>query len=113
MRECMLFILLFCCSANFIAQIIENPAFENSDVPTFHIKKVEITKDTTYIFCLYYAEARYIIIPFVVSILPVKIYFSLIFFNISNALASIGVSGLSSASFFRTGIALSVWSFLI
>ena len=58
MRKCMLFILLFCCSANFIAQTIENPAFENSDVPTFHIKKVEITKDTTYIFCLYYAEAR-------------------------------------------------------
>lgn len=39
------------------AQTVENPAFEKSETPAFHIKKVEITEDTTYIFCLYYAEA--------------------------------------------------------
>lgn len=39
------------------AQTILNPVFERSDVPTFYIKKVEITKDTTYVYCLFYAEA--------------------------------------------------------
>lgn len=52
------FILLFiiCCSSSF-AQTVEDPAFEKSETPVFYIKKVEITKDTTYVFCLYYAEA--------------------------------------------------------
>ena len=38
-------------------QTIENPAFERCDVPAFHITKVEIKRDTTYVFCSYYAEA--------------------------------------------------------
>lgn len=40
-----------------MAQTIVNPAFGRSDIPAFYIKKVEITKDTTYVFCQYYAEA--------------------------------------------------------
>lgn len=35
------------------------------------------------------------------------------FFNSSWTFAAIGVSGLSSASFTNTGMALSIWSFLI
>lgn len=38
------------------AQIIENPVFDRTDVPSFHIDKIEITKDTTFVYCTYYAE---------------------------------------------------------
>lgn len=38
------------------AQIIENPVFDRTDVPAFHVNKVEITKDTTYLYCSYKAE---------------------------------------------------------
>lgn len=38
------------------AQTIQNPSFDRSDVPSFHITKVDITKDTTYVFCSYYGE---------------------------------------------------------
>ena len=58
MKKIILFIHLFCCSINSIAQQIDNPAFERSDIPAFHITKVEITKDTTYVFCSYYGEAN-------------------------------------------------------
>ena len=57
MKKNLIFILLLFCIINSIAQTIENPAFERSDVPAFHITKVEITKDTTYVICLYYGEA--------------------------------------------------------
>ena len=40
-----------------IAQIIENPTFDRSDEAIFHITRVKIAKDTTYVFCSYYAEA--------------------------------------------------------
>lgn len=40
-----------------IAQIYEHPVFDRSDEAAFHITKVKITKDTTYVFCAYYAEA--------------------------------------------------------
>lgn len=42
---------------NSMAQTIVNPAFDRSDILDFYIKEVEITKDTTYVFCRYYAEA--------------------------------------------------------
>lgn len=52
------FVILLCLGyTNSLAQIIENPTFERSDIPAFYIKKVEITKDTTFVSCLYYAEA--------------------------------------------------------
>ena len=38
------------------AQTIENPVFERCDVPAFHINKVEITSDTTFIYCTYHAD---------------------------------------------------------
>ena len=52
-----LFAILFACSITGTTKIIENPAFDKSDTPTFFIKKVEITTDTTYVFCSYYAKA--------------------------------------------------------
>ena len=55
---CILFLLFFISiNVKIVAQTIENPAFSRSDVPAFHITKVKITEDTTYIFCSYYAEA--------------------------------------------------------
>ena len=39
-----------------LAQLIENPVFDRSDVPAFRVEKVEITHDTTYFHCLYQAE---------------------------------------------------------
>jgi tetratricopeptide (TPR) repeat protein len=46
------FLYNFICSA----QVIENPVFDRTDVPSFHIDKIEITKDTTFVYCTYYAE---------------------------------------------------------
>ena len=39
------------------AQVFENPVFDRSDVSAFRVKKVEINKDTTYVYCSYSAEA--------------------------------------------------------
>ena len=51
-------ILSLCFNIISIAQeIIENPVFDRSDVPEFHVEKVVITQDTTYIYCFYEAEA--------------------------------------------------------
>lgn len=51
-----LFILLFG-SINTYAKIIENPVFDRKDVEGFRVDKVEITKDTTFLYCSYYAVA--------------------------------------------------------
>jgi hypothetical protein len=32
------------------AQVIENPVFDRSDIPEFHVEKVVITQDTTYVY---------------------------------------------------------------
>lgn len=40
-----------------VAQIIENPVFDRKDVPEYRVEKVECTKDTTYVYCSYSAEA--------------------------------------------------------
>ena len=57
MRKLVVFciLLLFIGYAN--AQVVENPIFDRSDVPSFRVKKVEITKDTTYVYCSYSADA--------------------------------------------------------
>ena len=39
------------------AQVVENPVFDRTDVPAFRVQKIEIKKDTTYIYCSYFAEA--------------------------------------------------------
>lgn len=38
------------------AQVIENPVFDRTDTPSFHIDKIEITKDTTFVYCSCSAE---------------------------------------------------------
>ncbi len=39
------------------AQVIENPVFDRTDVPAFRVQKIEIQKDTTYIYCTFSAAA--------------------------------------------------------
>lgn len=55
-REFLFIVLLSLCLFSY-AQVYENPTFERSDVPAFYIRKVKITKDTTYVFCSFYAVA--------------------------------------------------------
>lgn len=49
---CFLFCLIVCFS-----QTIINPVFDRTDTPAFRVEKVEITLDTTYVYCSYSAEA--------------------------------------------------------
>lgn len=42
---------LICCCMDVAAQVIENPVFDRTDNISFRIKKVELTKDTTYLYC--------------------------------------------------------------
>ena len=54
------FLTIICCIVSSIesfAQEILEPVFDRSDVPEFHVEKVVITQDTTYIYCFYKAEA--------------------------------------------------------
>lgn len=39
------------------AQVVENPVFDRTDEPAFRVQKIEIKKDTTYVFCSFSAEA--------------------------------------------------------
>ena len=39
-----------------MAQTVVNPVFDRSDAPAFRVDKVEITPDTTYVYCSYRAE---------------------------------------------------------
>ncbi len=56
MRKYSLLVIVALCM-HCIAQTIVNPVFDRSDTPSFYIKKIEITKDTTFITCSFYAEA--------------------------------------------------------
>lgn len=38
------------------AQVIENPVFDRTDIPQFHIDRIEMTKDTTFVYCSCSAE---------------------------------------------------------
>lgn len=49
------FILLS--SVDSSAQVYNSPVFDRSDVPSFRVEKVEVTKDTTYVHCLYSASS--------------------------------------------------------
>ncbi len=40
------------------AQVIENPVFDRTDQPSFHVDKIEFTKDSTIVYCTYSAEAH-------------------------------------------------------
>ncbi len=48
--------LILCSSVNAIAQVIESPKFDYADQPSLHIEKVNITSDTTFVYCTYSAE---------------------------------------------------------
>ena len=50
-------LFLLCGNINAYTQIFENPVFDKTDVPEFHIEKVTINKDFTIIQCTYAAEA--------------------------------------------------------
>ena len=39
-----------CCLVSF-SQVIENPVFDRTDQPLFHVDKVELTQDSTIVFC--------------------------------------------------------------
>lgn len=47
-------ISIICFSSSF-AQTVENPYFERTDSPGFHIDKVEKRKDSTILYCTYTA----------------------------------------------------------
>lgn len=47
---------LYCC-ISILAQTIENPVFDRTDTPEFHIDKIEITNDTTFVYCTCFIEA--------------------------------------------------------
>ena len=54
----LLFVFYFiCCYADLAAQVIENPVFDRTDTISFRVKKVELTKDTTYLYCLLSVES--------------------------------------------------------
>lgn len=46
------FIIVFLFSFICSAQVIENPVFDRTDNYVFHVNKIEITKDTTFVFCV-------------------------------------------------------------
>ena len=57
MRRLSLFYILFILISYINAQVVENPVFDRTDVPSFRVKKIEIQKDTTYIYCTFSAAA--------------------------------------------------------
>ena len=54
----LLFVVLWSLCLSSHAQVIENPVFERTDVPAFHIDKITLTKDATIISCTYAAETN-------------------------------------------------------
>jgi len=56
MKRLLLLLAYLTCQILCFAQIIENPVFDRSDDPSFRIKEVRITTDTTYVVCSYHAE---------------------------------------------------------
>lgn len=45
------------CCMKCVAQTYIEPVFDRTDVPSLHINKIEVTKDTTFVHCTYTAEA--------------------------------------------------------
>ena len=53
-----LYVLAFMmCCMKCVAQTYIEPVFDRTDVPSLHINKIEVTKDTTVVHCTYKAEA--------------------------------------------------------
>ena len=57
MRRLVVFCMLLLFIGHINAEVVENPVFDRADVPAFRVEKIEIKKDTTYIYCSYSAEA--------------------------------------------------------
>lgn len=57
MRRLVVFCLLLLFIGYINAQVVENPVFDRTDVSAFRVQKIEIKKDTTYVYCSYSAEA--------------------------------------------------------
>lgn len=58
LRQLLLTVLLWLQFIAPFAQVIENPVFDRTDQSSLHIDKVEITPDTTFVYCSFYAEAN-------------------------------------------------------
>lgn len=58
MRRYLLFNLVLLCCIKSNAQIVEKPVFDRMDTPAFRVEKVEMTSDTTFIYCSYFANAN-------------------------------------------------------
>lgn len=56
MRKLVVFCVLLLFVEYINAQSVVNPVFDRTDVPAFRVQKVEINKDTTYVWCSYSAE---------------------------------------------------------
>lgn len=57
MRSLISLLFLIMCSTKSTAQTYIEPVFDRTDVPSLHINKIKVTKDTTYVHCTYRAEA--------------------------------------------------------
>ena len=47
-----------CYSIKTNAQEVYNPVFDRTDIPAFHVEKVILSIDTTFVNCTYIAEAH-------------------------------------------------------
>ena len=57
MKRLVVFFILLLFIGHINAQVVDNPVFDRTDTPSFRIQKIEIKKDTTYVYCSYSAEA--------------------------------------------------------
>ena len=51
-----LFAIFSICGLSSYAQVIENPVFDRTDQPLFHVDKVELSQDSTIVFCTLLVE---------------------------------------------------------
>lgn len=56
MRRLVILYMLLLFIEDINAQVVENPVFDRTDVSQFRVKKVIITKDTTFVYCTYSAD---------------------------------------------------------
>lgn len=57
-KRWLLSVFYFFCCISIVAQTIENPVFDRTDQPSFHIDKIEMTQDTTFVYFTFSAEAN-------------------------------------------------------
>jgi len=57
MRRLVVICILLLFIGHINAQVVENPVFDRTDFSAFRVQKIEVKKDTTYVYCSYFAEA--------------------------------------------------------